>query len=98
MKTFKWTKKRSLTCGFTCECGEETIQKEMIYSNLSAPNRMADSSFNQEVVDDVTANCSRCHRTYTIEIFRDNENGWLQVWNEHTASLLEDVQLNVTQR
>ena len=97
MKTFKLSKKKGLTCGFSCECGE-LVQNDVIYNNYNSPNKMADSSFNQEVVVDVKVKCKKCKTPYTIEIFRDNENGWIRVWNDRTVIPVDDIQINVTQK
>ncbi len=95
MKNFKCLKKYGVTCGFKCECGEN-VQKNIIFSSYPAPNKMADDSFNQEVVADIHADCSVCHLCYSIELFRDVSNGWLNVWNDKTAMSLNDSAINIT--
>lgn len=95
MKNFKWYKNHGVTCGFACECGEN-VQIDIIYSNCPSPNKMADDSFNQEVVADINAQCSVCHVNYSIELYRDVSNGWVKIWNDKTATLLTDAAINIT--
>ena len=97
MKNFKWYKKSGMTCAFTCECGEN-VQIDIVYSSCPMPNKMAEDSFNQEVVADLNAECSACNAYYSIELYRDISNGWVRIWNEKTATPLNDEVINITQK
>lgn len=94
MKQVKRNPQKKLSCSINCPCGT-SANVDLKVQNLPKPNSLAESSFNQERMGEYVATCSGCNRTYTIEIYVDNENLWAQVWNNETAQLMPDESINI---
>lgn len=96
MKVLQRKKQNKLSCAITCPC-RGTANKEISFHEMPIPNSLEYSSFNQENNAEFSATCSTCNRPYTIEVYIDNKNVWVQVWDDTTAELMPDESVNLIQ-
>lgn len=94
MKNIKKRKQYKLACSITCPCSS-TADKIVTFPELPIPNSLAVDSFNQEGREDYFVVCTECGHAYTIEVYTDNDNLWVQVWDDLTAELVPDENVNL---